>query len=315
MIAKILKIRIKQLSRIIHQIGIFRTLFLSVLLSFTVLFLFLATLSKSNIEIITAAYLLLILIIHLKRKDKFFLNFYSDNPQRIFFVEYFLLSLPLILSLIYSRLWYYLIISTTLLIIISFLKINIKKSSANTIFQKFIPDDNFEWKSGIRKNLIFIILIWFAGITTSFYIASVPIAIFILGITVLGFYETPEPLQILIANELNVRKFLSKKIKNHLAIFSVLLVPLALLFTIFNTEYYYIVLIEYVILSFLLVYTILLKYAFYQPNIKSGTIQIFTMIGIIGIFIPVFIPVILLLSIKFLFQAFNNLKFYLNDFN
>ena len=178
-----------------------------------------------------------------------------------------------------------------------------------------IPDDNFEWKAGIRKNLFFFLGIWLIGMATSFFIASVPIAIFILGVIVLNFYEKPEPVQILLANELNTKKFLINKIQNHLIVFAITIVPLILLFIIFNPQYYYIPLIEFTIFSILLVYTILLKYAFYRPKNKSGATQIFSMIGIISIFIPFFIPIVLILSIKFLIQATNNLKFYLNDFN
>ena len=202
-----------------------------------------------------------------------------------------------------------------LLLAISIIDVSLTKVSINSVFQKIIPDDNFEWKSGIRKSLIFIITIWFVGFTVSFFTAVVPIVIFFLGAVILSFYEEPEPLQILLANEMSAKKFLIQKIKSHSLAFFVLIAPLIISFFVFNHEYYYIVLIEYVLFAILLVYTILLKYAFYTPVEKSGAIQTFTMFGIISIFIPILIPVIIVLSIKFLFQAINNLNIYLNDFN
>ena len=315
MIAEILNIRIKQLFRIILQIGIIRAIFLLGLLSFLFLYVFITLSEKSNQEFIVGAYVLLLLTIQIKRKDKVFLNIYAKVPQSIFQFEYFLLSLPILIPLIYYGLWTYLLLFTICLIAIPFLRISIKQSSINSVFQRIIPDENFEWKSGIRKTLITFIGIWLIGLSTSFFVASVPIAIFVLGVIILNFYEKSEPLQILLADELNVKRFLIKKIKNHLLLFSVLIIPLILPFIVFNLEYYYIPLIEYAIFSILLIYTILLKYAFYQPNSKSGAMQIYTMIGVVSLFIPVLIPVVLLLSIKFAFQASNKLNFYLNDFN
>ena len=315
MITEILNIRIKQLFRIVLQIGIIRAIFLLGLLSFLFLYVFVTLSEKSNQEFIVGAYILLLLSIQIKRKDKVFLNIYAKVSQSIFLFEYLLLSLPILIPLIYYGLWTYLLLFTICLIIIPFLKISIKKSSVNSVFQRIIPNENFEWKSGIRKNLIPFIGIWLIGLSTSFFVASVPIVIFVLGMIVLSFYEKPEPLQILLADELGVKRFLIKKIKKHLILFSILIIPLILSFLIFNLEYYYIPLIEYAMFSILLIYTILLKYAFYQPNNKSGAMQIFTMIGVISLFIPVFIPLILLLSMKFAFQASNNLNFFLNDFN
>ena len=316
MVTEIIHIRIKQIIRILFQIGIFRVIFLFALLAFALFYLFNVLSEKSSgMLIILGGYALLILLIHIKRKDKIFLNIYAKRTQSIFFVEYLLFSFPLIIPLIYYGLWIYLSFFILCLFLISFLNIEIKKSSINSIFQRVIPDSIFEWKAGIRKYLIPFVVIWFVGFLTSFFVASVPIVIVILGIMILNFYELNEPLQILLADELNAKRFLIKKIKNHLLLFSILIMPLALLFVIFNHEYYYILLIEYVIFSVLISYTILLKYAFYQPNIKSGAMQIFTTIGVISLFIPVFIPLILILSIKFLFQASNNLKFYLYDFN
>ncbi len=261
------------------------------------------------------SFVLSILIIHLKRKDKEFLEIYAPKPQGVFIVEYVILSVPLILSLLYKRSWSYLFIYLLILTLISLLKITPKKSSLNTIFQKWIPDENFEWKAEIRRYLIFFLVIWFAGLLTSFFVASVPITIFILGSVVLGFYKKSEPLQILIAGELNTRQFLIRKIKSQLFSFSILIIPLVLAFVIFHPHYYYIAFIEYAVFMILFIYTILLKYAFYRPDKESGAIQTFMIIGAFCLFVPVLIPLILLLSIKFLFQASHKLKFYLNDYN
>jgi hypothetical protein len=87
------------------------------------------------------------------------------------------------------------------------------------------------------------------------------------------------------------------------------------LFMVFNAGYYYIILFEYIVLSILLLYSILLKYAYYRPNVKSGATKIFTNIGVLSILVPFLLPIVLVLIIKFAFQANQNLKFYLDDYN
>ncbi|NPA67755.1 MAG: hypothetical protein GXO50_04010 [Chlorobi bacterium] len=315
MTTRILNIRIKQFIRAILQIGILRAIFL-LILSVLILFYVFSNISENkNTEIIIGAYSLILLSIHVKRKDKTFLSIHSEKPRKIFFVEYFTLSVPLIILLVYFGQIIYAAMLTIFISIIPFIEINIKKTGLNTVFQKLIPDDNFEWKSGVRKNFFILVFIWFTGILTSFYVASVPVIIFIFGIIISGFYETPESLPVLSAKELNEKRFLIDKITNHIKLFSILIIPLIVLFIIFNPEYYYIPLIEYLIISCFLVYTILLKYAFYRPDKKSEAVRIFTMAGIAGIFIPVLTPLILLLAIKFMFSALSNLKLYLHDFN
>ena len=312
---EILKIRAKQLFRVMVEIGIFRAIFLLILVCFGLLAVFTKLSEDSNKGIIIGLFALSVFLIHLKRKDKIFIKIHAANPQIVFFTEYFLLSLPLLITLAYYSLFSYVFVYISFLSIIPVVNINTIKTSVNSRFQRMIPDYNFEWKAGIRRNLIPFVGIWIIGIASSFFVASVPIAIFFLGVIIISFYEKPESLQILLSDELNTRKFLTKKILNHLMIYSITIIPLIIFFLIFNPEYYFIPLIEFVIFVILIVYTILLKYAFYRPDNKSGAAQIFSMIGIISVFIPFFIFLVLILSIKFLFQAITNLNFHLNDYN
>lgn len=81
MIVEILNIRVKQTVRIISQIGIFRTIFLFGLIASFLLFLFIKTKENSYEELMIGIFVLLILLIQLKRKDKEFLEIYALKPQ------------------------------------------------------------------------------------------------------------------------------------------------------------------------------------------------------------------------------------------
>jgi len=56
------------------------------------------------------------------------------------------------------------------------------------------------------------------------------------------------------------------------------------------------------------------KYSFYEPNSKSSAAQIFIGIGFVGLLMPIFAPLIILLSLRFYLKAKQNLSYYLNDY-
>ncbi len=315
MLKEILKIRLKQLARAAAEIGFFRLIFLLGLAAYLVFAVYTKLQDPFYKDLITGVFAFIIFSLHIKRKDKTFLNLYSPQAQIIFFVEYFLLSLPLLILLAYNQSWTHFVFIIAFLLILPFLRIPFKKYSINTWFQKQIPDSNFEWKAGIRKNVILFLGVWFIAIFTSFFIGSIPIAIFILGILVMSFYENNESLPMLLAKEQSPKTFLKRKIWSHLLIYLAVMIPLLLSFIIFHLEYYYIPLLEIMIFSILIVYNILLKYAFYSPNEKAGGTQIFSAIGSISVFVPFVLIIVFVLGIKFLFQALHNLKFYLHDFH
>jgi len=315
MIQAFIKIRYKQFYRGIRGLGLTRIVFLTGLFGFAAFSMFVYTSQVPNVYLTSSVYLLIIAIIHLNRQDKLFLKSHFINYKLVYLIEYILLSIPILVSLIYHK---QLIAFTIVLLAIGLIvNLNIKpiKSNLNTKFQQLIPNDSFEWKAGIRKILFLIMPLWIIGFFTSFYIGSVPIVIFILGIIPLSFYEKCEPIQMILSFEMNTQKFLFHKIKLQTVLFSVITIPLLIVFIIFHTEIWYIPIAEYLLFISLHVYIILTKYSFYEPNKKPGGSQIFGAIGATGTIIPVFIPVVWLLSIRFYYKASKKLNFYLNDYN
>ena len=91
--------------------------------------------------------------------------------------------------------------------------------------------------------------------------------------------------------------------------------PLIIAFLFFYPDKWYIPISEYFIFITAHTYIILTKYAFYKLNDNSSGAQAWVAIGALGLIVPVFIPVIWLLSIRFYFKSCETLKFYLNDYN
>lgn len=315
MIEALIKIRFKQLYRGIIGIGLIRMIFLIGLLGFVATFMFIHLSKIPNAYYITVVYLLIVTLIHIRRQDKLFLKSHFVNYKLIYLAEYFLIIIPVLFCLVYHFQW---ILAVSVLVGIGVIvNYDFKPipRSLNTKIQQFIPHDCFEWKAGIRKTLFLIIVIWIIGLGTSFFIGSVPIVIFIFGIIPLSFYEKGEPYQMILAYEMSTNKFLFYKVKLQIILFSILTIPLMVVFLIFHFEMWYIPVVEYFLFISLHVYFILTKYAFYEPNSKSAAAQLFGSFGAIGTIIAVFIPIVWLLSIWFYFKSREKLNFYLNDYN
>lgn len=315
MVEAFIKIRLIQFYRSIRDVGLLRIIFLIGLFSYIEFILFIETAMLPNAYYISGFYVLIIAFIQVNRRDKKFLKSHFNNYKLIYLVEYLLLSIPLITSLIYHLQWITVILLILAISSVISLDLKPKQRSLNSRFQQLIPDNSFEWKAGIRKTLFFILPIWIIGLVTSFFIGSVPIVIFILGIITLSFYEICEPFHLILAFEMDANQFLFHKIKMQIKLFSILSIPLIAGFMIFHYDLWYIPLVEYLIFLSLQTYVILTKYAFYSPNNKPAAAQTFVAIGAIGTIIPVFIPVVWLLTIRFYFKSLENLNFYLNDYN
>ena len=315
MIGEFINIRFKQVYRAIVGIGLFRAIFLAVLVGFLGFILFKQTEILPNSYYLLGIYLLVIVLIQLKRQDKLFLKSHFNNYKLICFTEYLILSIPLLACLTYHSQWLSNLILFPSLFLIVNLDLKVKGRNLNTKIQQCIPYDNFEWKGGLRKSFFYIVPLWIISLATSFFIGSVPIAIFILGLVPLGFYEKSEPYQMILAYEMSTRRFLFHKLSLQIILFSFITIPLIISFMFFHYEHWYITLAEYLIFISLHIYFILAKYAFYEPNSKSATTVIFGSIGATAMFFPFLLPVVWLLSVWFYIKSTDKLNLYLNDYN
>ncbi len=314
MIKALLKIRLKQIYRNINGIGLIRFIVLAGFIGLFGIALYVKTSDKLTSQYISIGFLLLILLIHLKRRDKLFLKSHFSNDKILMLTEYIVFSIPLVCCFLIHKQWIAISELSALLIIVN-LDLKARHSNLNTKLQKLIPDDAFEWKAGLRKQFFIIVPVWIIAALTSFFVGSVPIAIFILGISISTFFEKCEPYQFLWSNELSSKRLLLLKIKRQIQLFSIIVVPLIVLFLLFNFNRWYIPIAEYFLFCSLHIYSIMTKYAFFEPNIKSPAAQVFLNIGGVGLILPIFLPVIWLLTVRFYIKSVNNLNFFLDDYN
>ena len=315
MVQSYFRIRFKQIFRELSGLGLVRIAFLSGLSVFITSILFHLTAKAPGSFYTAGVYMIFISLVHIKRTDQQFLKIHFRNFRLIFLTEYLLFLVPLFICLVSHAQWLPAIVAITLVPLIALLNFKQQQKSLNTMVQRLIPAGCFEWKSGVRRTFFLLAAFWMGGLGASFFVGSVPVAILVLGILSMSFYEKGEPIQMIVMYEMNANKFLLYKIRMHILLFLILSMPLILVFLMFHKDKWYIPVIELFVFLNIQVYVILTKYAFYKPNLKSGGVQIFEALGAVGIIIPFFLPVIWLLSIRFYFQSKENLNFYLNDFN
>ena len=315
-IGAIIIIRCKQMARQLEGIGIFRFLFIAGLAVFLFYIVFKQLGIESNHYFVTAGFILLVLSVHLQRTDKEFLKIVEKHPVKVYISEYLLLSVPLISGLVYYRLWTDILVLLGSIIVTGFVNYTPRTNSRNSKLLRLIPDESFEWKSGVRKSFISIIFILIAGIIGNFFFAaSVPVAIIVLSFLVVNFYQTGEPEIFIILNEKGAKRFLFWKIRELAIQFAVLVSPLFLLFILFYPGLWFVPAIELILIYFVFVYTVLLKYAFYTPNERLVASQTLSAIGVMSLLLPFMLPVALILSVRFYYKSLSNLEPYLYDFN
>jgi hypothetical protein len=296
-------------------VGLIRILFLIGLLTFILFLAFAATSKTPDSFYVAGITAFILLMIQAKRQDKLFLKTTFEHYRLIFFAEYLLLASVSLAFLVFHFEWIPFLVLISAIYLIVQLELRSVRRSLNSRLQQLIPSECFEWKGGVRQTLFILIPLWMIGLGTSFSTGSVPVVLFIIGIIPFSFYEKGEPYQMIIAFEKSVTQFLFRKIRMQILLFSILVAPLILAYLVFHPELWYIPVVEYLIFVSLYIYLILTKYAFYEPNQKSAAAQIFGAIGAFGGFIPVFLPVVWLLSVRFFYKSKANLIVYLNDYN
>jgi hypothetical protein len=127
------------------------------------------------------------------------------------------------------------------------------------------------------------------------------------------FYKEFEPIQILREGNYSSNQFLRQKLYRHSKSLLIIYVPVLLINTIFNFEYWAVNLLFIPVQLSLLCLAICLKYSAYQPAKSSaGNSIIFAFVSL-GSVIPFLLPVPLVMALIYYGKAKNNLNNYLND--
>ncbi|MFA8450882.1 MAG: hypothetical protein ACEPOW_09330 [Bacteroidales bacterium] len=224
------------------------------------------------------------------------------------------MSIPILLFEIYHQQWSSIFIFLFLLPIV-ILDWDVSRFQVRRNFFDWIPSDAIEWKAGLRKYFWFFSLVWLLTIVTSFFVGSIPLGLFLLGVLCVNFFENCESDQILYSYERSPKSLIKLKLIRQLELFALCTWPLIGLFLFFHWDYWYILVIEFFVFCSLHLYMICLKYAFFKPGKKSTTTVLYGIIGFICSITTILLPIVWLMSIWFYYQSLQKLNFYLDDYN
>jgi hypothetical protein len=315
MTARLIRLRLFQLYRGSGDIGLFRVLLLAgVLLPLGVLFMIQRITVHPWPLLFPAGVLLVVGLIHSHRRDYNFLRSVTPSPHRIFFAEYFLFTLPAAVLLLSASLYLNWLVFCSILALISFTVPARRVISSTAIRLKIIPAGMFEWKSGVRKNLVVIVLFYIPGLFGFYQVWLSAVSLFLLTMVFVSFYAEYEPRNVLVISGQGPAGFLTRKIFTHAGCFAVILLPLVLI-ACTHAGYRWIIVGYYLASLNLVTFAILLKYYQYRPAAYSGAHQLLTMMACI---FSVVLPVGLLIAMANLILAAGacrNLKPYLYDLN
>ena len=307
------KVRIHQIRRQIEELGLFYSLIVLVFLCIVVFYVYVAYCQNDKSFYVFALTTLLLLMLHISRKDKEFVYQQIDHPVQNIFTEYFVYTLPFTLPSLFTSHWFYFPVSILFFYIIANIRINLKKRTMFPHLSKIISSENFEWISGLRKNYISILICLLLAIITC-WIRIVPLIFLWFFITVAAsFYQECESLQILFASSDSSKKMLKGKIINHSKLIVIIILPFLIVNSIFNPGMILINIAFLLVQITLLIFAILLKYTTYTPNenLKGNSILLAT--ASLGTFIPFLLPIPIIMCFRNYGKAVRNLKFYFND--
>ncbi|MGB3586616.1 MAG: hypothetical protein WBA23_08760 [Tunicatimonas sp.] len=311
MVIILLKLHLRQLGRSLRALGIIRSIFVLALLFFTLTRIHTAT--PPITYVVTALVFLSLASLHTFRKDKVFLQLLDVQPRLLYLIEYHLLASPLYVLFLLNFRWLEVASLLVAVTLIPFINMNLTAQAGQIRSLSFVPAPAFEWKSNLRKQRIWIGLLYISALVLYAYPFVTLLVIVIFTFVVTTFYNEAEPRSMVeVFADISPRTFLWQKGKAHLLVFWVGCLPLVLIFLVVNTEYWYVLVIWFFVSSIIQLLSIMLKYSFYQPGHTLNN-NVFMFIYFLSLFVPFFVPVPLVMLINYYRRAKNNLRPYLDD--
>lgn len=299
--------RLKQIAVIGMELGVLRVIFL-----ISIILIAISGFANTGYAIVFFA--VVVFSIHLSRRDKKLVMIISPNCYYVVFLaEYLFISVPLLVVLVYtfklSAVALFLIMLLLITLVRSFEILNFFTVNINFL----VPDKNFEWKSGLRKYGLQFLLLYTAALVCAPF-KYVPILI-LWGtlLVILRFYEHFEDYKLLEIENVSVAKFLKKKIGTAVSTFHLYATPVLALHLVLNTEVVWAVIAFYGLSMIFLGYVVLTKYAFYVPFGNSIGNKIIGYVGVFSVLLPFFIPLPLIMAVRYYAIAKSNLKTYIHD--
>lgn len=314
MIRKILYIRYMQIRRSLQDLTLFHAIAGVLLLFFFVLsVLSKMTLSLEYTWVFTSILAFSLLFIQFNRPDKRLISIITEKPYVVFSVEYSVALIPFFIILIALKSFLALLALLIFVFCIAGINKGLYQSKGISHFSKLLPKSAFEWRAGMRKWGLTILLFYVLAVAVS-GIRVAPFIFLFFGLSVMSqFFYQCEPLSILCLSNENARSFLLKKIGQSLFIYNVITVPVVVLSMVLVPDLWFVAPIFLLLANVNMANAVLIKYTFFHPNSSTGGGNILSNLSLLGCIIPFLAPVPLMMVGWYYFKAHKKLRYYLND--
>lgn len=311
----LIRLRLIQSFRLASALGLPRLLILIAILIGFIALIFAKTKLESEAMITLLLSLAILFLLHQSRADQHFVVQNHIHPWRWFLPEYVLLLSPVWVSILLHR-HFAVLLLLGLLWPISHYRASIHTKQKPIIRSRlihWIPSGSFEWKAGIRRTYYLFIFIWVAGLAVAPNLVLLPLSMMIEAILVASFYERNESLPMLTSYELTANQLIKQKIEHNARMFGLLMLPHTLIYMVFHPNFWFVTPLLLLLLILIQSYAIVVKYTFYDPQSGSPANSFFQSLGAVAIIVPMLLPLILLLGIRFYFKSLQNLHPLLDD--
>ena len=310
--AILLKIRQIQAKRELNSTGIGVLIVLG-LLAFLIYAAYTVFLKSPDAYYLTAFLFLVCVSVQSYRNDKQFVYIHIRKPHLEMYSEYLLITFPFAVSSLFTENWFCFPTLAAALFLVPFLKFTIKQKTYLKNISSYIPAVDFEWISGLRRSFGFMIPLYLVALGLSWFRVFPLIILWSISVTIASFYTECEPLHILREGNFSSARLLKRKLFRMVKYILILQIPVLLINTIFNPEFWFLNLLFIPLQVSFLSYAVFLKYSFYEPNKNAIGNNVVLSLVSLGSIIPYFLPIPLLMAIFTYGKAKTNLKTYLND--
>lgn len=249
-----------------------------------------------------------VLMLYFIRRDIPFLRKLITHPFPVLLADYLTIGSLYLLYCAITGNFSLLIIALAFILLFSAMPFRHSKSNYFQPGLYFISSDAYEWKAGLRKNGLFLILLYlFALLTVSFPAVSL-LFCFLLHSIFTTFYQPNESISLLRVQGNNPKQILKGKITRGLKLQTIIFLPVAIINSCLQDFYAYVWLFFLIAVSISLSFSIISKYSYYRPETANSPSQVNQAISIFSFIIPFLLPLPLLLSILRFPSAIQKIK-------
>lgn len=206
-------------------------------------------------------------LLHFSRRDGRFLQQVGLPLCPTLAAEYFLVSAPGLLLLIFSKNFWGIAALLACVAALPFVPLANRKSDdrANNFRLDWLPAWAFEWRAGIRQAGIGFWVLWVGGLSISWWVGGLPLAGFLFAAMAMSFFENVESREILQQRFARRGTFWQATLR-HVGLGCLFLLPHALLFLAFNFQFWYFVPAIFAFVGLTVAFAFALKYAGWHPG-------------------------------------------------